>query len=244
MRASPSPRGTLAALCRPRSRHDRQQDRRGRFARPRRRGDAVPDAGHPRARDAREGGQGAQERPERLLRSQPLHQLDQRLLRELPVLLVRAVRQGRGQGSHVGRRGRRKGARDRDELQPDPHRGRTRPASALPRLLAAVDAPLQATVAARAALAVHGRGDRLSRAPAPALVRRDLRRSCAQRASTTSTAAAPKSSASVSAARCVRTRSTQRIGSRSTRRCTATASPRTRRCSTARSRRWRSASSI
>ncbi len=166
--------GYVRAHHRPRAPRHRAQAGRGDLARPPGRADALPHGGHPYARPPRQDGEGAQERQARLLRPQPLHQLDQRLLRRLHLLLVLARREGRRQGADVGRRGGRQGARDRHQLQPAPHRGRARPAPALARLLAAADAPRQGAAPARPALALHRRRDRLHGAPPPALLRRNL----------------------------------------------------------------------
>ncbi len=163
--------------------------------------------------------QRAQERQESLLRPQPLHQLDQRLLCELQVLFVRASpKRTSGAVRMSADEVFAAGARDRRQLQPASHRRRPRSAPALARLLAAADAPLQGTRAARAALAVHRGRDRLHGARATGSRYDEILRATARRpGSTTSTAAGPKFSASASASWSARIRSTPRIGSRSTR---------------------------
>ncbi len=81
------------------------------------------------------------------------------------------------------------------ELQSNPHRRRPRPAPALARLLAAADAPLQGSAAARAALALHRRRDRIhGQAPSSVVPATSSRRSRTP-GSITSTAAPPRSSA-------------------------------------------------
>ncbi len=94
-----------------------------------------------------------------------------------------------------------------DELQPDPHRRRTRSAPALARLLAAADAALQRGVAARAAFALYRGGDRVHGEPSPPLVSARSSARSRKPGSTTSTAAPPKSSARRRARRFARTRS-------------------------------------
>ena len=114
-------------------------------------------------------------------------------------------------------RGLREGARNRNELQPDPHRRRARSASAVARLLAAADAPLQGERCRTCSSRSSPRPRSTTWPTPPPFVPRDRHARCARPGlDNVNGGGAEVFSERFASSRSARTRSRARTGSRST----------------------------